>query len=295
LADSNAVNPFFDGPAIQSALPGTCLTLARMRALAPEVGREMTAPVEDAFGLVFQLGVMPAHEYRAAGRTIRIESAPSATVAILDLNLDVLARLDQPFDSLCLHIPRVALDHFTGDAGQNRVGRLAVDGMFATRDPRIAALAQPLVDLLGDGSPARPTIYADHLVLALLSHLVTAYGGASLDRRGQTGQLAPWQVRRAKEMLDGTAGMVALADVAAGCGLSLAHFSRAFKRSTGVAPYAWLQSQRMKRAKALLARGDQSLAQVAADAGFADQSHFTRNFTSLEGISPGAWRRQRLN
>jgi AraC family transcriptional regulator len=48
---------------------------------------------------------------------------------------------------------------------------------------------------------------------------------------------------------------------------------------------------RVNKAKELL-RHSLPLAAVATDCGFADQSHFTRIFTSIMGMPPGVWRRQ---
>jgi AraC family transcriptional regulator len=50
----------------------------------------------------------------------------------------------------------------------------------------------------------------------------------------------------------------------------------------------------VEAARALLPQGDRSLAEVGHECGFADQSHFTRVFASVEGMPPGLWRRQHL-
>jgi transcriptional regulator GlxA family with amidase domain len=50
-------------------------------------------------------------------------------------------------------------------------------------------------------------------------------------------------------------------------------------------------SQRVEQARGLLIANDMSLADVALACGFADQSHFTRVFSSAIGMPPGAWRR----
>jgi AraC-like DNA-binding protein len=109
-----------------------------------------------------------------------------------------------------------------------------------------------------------------------------------------TGGLAPWQARRAEDlMLKNLAGDLRLADVAQACELSVPHFSRSFRKTFGVPPYRWLQTRRIERAKALLAETGRPLAEIAVDCGFAEQSHFTKVFTGFVGVSPGAWRRMR--
>jgi AraC family transcriptional regulator len=77
--------------------------------------------------------------------------------------------------------------------------------------------------------------------------------------------------------------------------LSVSHFSRAFHKSTGLAPHAWLLQARVESAKAMLRSGDASLSAIARACGFADQSHFARVFTSRVGLSPGAWRKVLLD
>ena len=55
-----------------------------------------------------------------------------------------------------------------------------------------------------------------------------------------------------------------------------------------MAPHQWRLSFRVERAKEQLARSGASLADIAIDCGFADQSHFTRIFTKHAGCCPGA-------
>jgi transcriptional regulator GlxA family with amidase domain len=82
-----------------------------------------------------------------------------------------------------------------------------------------------------------------------------------------------------------------LSQLAAISGLSTSHFGRAFKASTGLPPHRWHLKQRIEHACAMLADAGASLADVAYATGFADQSHFTRVFSRMIGMSPGAWRR----
>ena len=84
---------------------------------------------------------------------------------------------------------------------------------------------------------------------------------------------------------------VELKEVARECGLSLGHFSHAFRRTLGVAPQEWLIEQRVALSKDKLRDDGLSLSDVAAECGFSDQSHLTRIFRQTVGVSPGAWRR----
>lgn len=88
---------------------------------------------------------------------------------------------------------------------------------------------------------------------------------------------------------------VALGTLAALVGLSQSHFSRAFKRSTGLSPYHFQLRARIRRAEELLLLEGASIASVAAATGFADQAHFTRTFRQMVGRTPGRFRRARAD
>lgn len=132
----------------------------------------------------------------------------------------------------------------------------------------------------------------DHLETALQVYLRQTHHIIPLPLPITRGGLAPWQLRRTKELicsrLDQT---VPLADLARAVKLSPGHFVRAFKQSTGQPPHRWLLEQRIEKAKQLLINTSLPLAEIALACGFSDQSHFTRVFSRAAHISPGAWRR----
>ncbi len=83
---------------------------------------------------------------------------------------------------------------------------------------------------------------------------------------------------------------VDLATLSAITGLSRSHLIRAFKRSTGLTPHAFLVDQRIRLARRLLANGEAPVS-VAAACGFADQPHMTRAFKARIGVTPGVYAR----
>jgi AraC-like DNA-binding protein len=123
-------------------------------------------------------------------------------------------------------------------------------------------------------------------------HIAQTYGGMRPMSRLVRGGLAPWQERRAREVLLANIKRgVPLKEVARECGLSVGYFSHAFRRTLGVAPHKWLTEQRVELSKEKLRDDGLSLSDVAAECGFSDQSHLTRIFRQAVGVSPGAWRR----
>jgi AraC-like DNA-binding protein len=131
------------------------------------------------------------------------------------------------------------------------------------------------------------------MMLALTAHVAQTYGGLRRSTELARGGLAPWQAKRACERLESDlGGTLSLQQIAAEFDLSVSHFSRAFRISTGLPPHQWLLRQRVKAAQQLMTVRDLPLSEIAMSAGFANQSHFTRVFTAVIGVSPGAWRRE---
>jgi AraC family transcriptional regulator len=158
-------------------------------------------------------------------------------------------------------------------------------------DDRIWTLVRLLSEAVSDPDPS-VQLYGDGLTAAIVARLFADPPEVGTGARG----LAPWQLRRVVAYLDAHLPQrIDLAHLASLAGLSASHFSRAFKASTGMAPYRWQLDARIRRAQALLIDTRASLDQVAATTGFADAVHFGRTFRKITGASPAAWRRDRKN
>lgn len=83
-----------------------------------------------------------------------------------------------------------------------------------------------------------------------------------------------------------------LSNLAEVAGLSLSLFSRSFKAATGQSPHQYVLSQRVQKARELLAFSHLSIAEIAATCGFYDQAHLTRIFKKQLGTTPGAYRQE---
>lgn len=69
-----------------------------------------------------------------------------------------------------------------------------------------------------------------------------------------------------------------------------AQVARAFRRAYGVSVATYARALRLEWATAAVASTDEPLVRIATDAGFADQSHFTRSFKRHHGVTPGRYR-----
>lgn len=79
-------------------------------------------------------------------------------------------------------------------------------------------------------------------------------------------------------------------DLADAVDLSPSSLERRFRSEMDTTPWRYVLARRIDAAKRLLETTDRSLAAIAFDTGFYDQSHFTRTFKRLEGQPPGAYR-----
>ncbi len=114
---------------------------------------------------------------------------------------------------------------------------------------------------------------------------------------GQTAEihrgLAPAIKRRVSEYIDSHLGEnISLESMAELAGLSVYHFSRAFRQSTGLAPHGYLLQRRIEHATHLLSRTELPLSEIALAVGFSDHSHFARHFRRFTGTTPSIARWQ---
>jgi AraC family transcriptional regulator len=85
---------------------------------------------------------------------------------------------------------------------------------------------------------------------------------------------------------------LSLNDMAESVHLSPFHLARLFKQALGISPHQYLIQVRVNSARSLLSAGsgERSLAEVASAVGFADQSHLTRHFKRITGVTPSQFR-----
>jgi AraC family transcriptional regulator len=122
--------------------------------------------------------------------------------------------------------------------------------------------------------------------------LLQAFGHAERHGRDETAPMPPRWVRAARERLtERWRDRESLSDIAADLGVSPAHLSRTFARYYGCTISGYVRSLRLEVARSLLRDSREPLSRIAADAGFADQSHFSRVFRRAVGVTPRAYRR----
>jgi AraC family transcriptional regulator len=279
---------------ITRSLRSAELAVTETRDDDPVPGLSGSLPSEDAYLVSLKFRDYLDCECWERGRCVIKTDVRGGATYLYDLKRDPRYVINKPFHSIFFYLPRSALDDIAKQAGAPRIGELAYQPGIGHDDVVIRHLGGSLLEALQRPDETNQ-LFIDHMMLALTAHVAQAYGGLQRITEPSRGGLAPWQAKRACERLESDlGGKFSLQQIAAEFGLSVSHFSRAFRISTGLPPHRWLLRQRVKAAKQLMTVRDLPLSEIAISAGFANQSHFTRVFSSVVGVSPGAWRREAL-
>ncbi|MFA1626348.1 helix-turn-helix domain-containing protein [Rhizobium mongolense] len=211
------------------------------------------------------------------------------SIYVRDLSEAYKADLIDPFDFLLFEISPASLVKIADEAELTGVTSLAAE--TGSKDIVLANLARALIPAFEKPEEASAQ-FIDQMATAVGTYLVHRYGGRPIATSTRPRSLSRSQEHLAKSLLlENLDGDISISEVAQACDLSRGYFIRAFRETTGMTPYKWLLSERIDRARDLLRTSNTPLAEVAIACGFADQSHFTRVFSTIVGATPGNWRR----
>src|ERR1700751_3740956 len=163
---------------------------------------EMTGSIqqEDAFLIALHLRDFPNREYWEDGRRASVCDLRAGESCLHDLKRDPTALLDQPYHLLSFYLPRAALDAIADEANAPRIRDLSFEPGAGVNDVTISRLGSLLLPALSHPDQAN-SLFVDHVLLAVGVHIAQTYGGMRPMSRPVQGRLAPWQERRAKEMI----------------------------------------------------------------------------------------------
>jgi AraC family transcriptional regulator len=183
-------------------------------------------------------------------------------------------------------VERVAAEAFALDPA-----RLTVPPLDGLDLPELRAI-MGVVDAELTAGGAAGSLAAESLANVLAIHLIRHLLAPRRSARGHDGALPRRRLRAVLEYIeDRFAANPTLEQLAAVARLSPYHFARQFKQATGLPPYQYVILRRVERARQLLQGGaDLSLAEIAAQTGFSDQSQLCRHFKRLVGVTPGQFR-----
>lgn len=158
------------------------------------------------------------------------------------------------------------------------------------QDRHVEAILRALHADLEDGSPAGP-LYGQSLSVALAHYLIRRFATRTINAREYRSGMPGVRLNRVIDFMRQNCGKeTRLWELAELAGMSPHYFCELFKKSTGITPYQYSLRCRMDRAKELIRSRDFTVRQVAEATGFADQSHFTKVFRRVVGVTPLTFR-----
>jgi AraC family transcriptional regulator len=196
-------------------------------------------------------------------------------------------RWDEP---LSFTVITFELDLFTRISQQMyNCGRLELRPQWQVFDPTIQGIVQALKADLAANCPAGK-IYGESFGASLAVHLVKHFSVVSL----KSDRFKALSNVKQQEVLDFIEAHldtdICLEDLAKIAGISKYYFCRLFKQVMQIPPHQYVVRRRIERAKELLKYSNLTTVEIALACGFAHQSHLSRHFKRIVGISPQKFR-----
>jgi AraC family transcriptional regulator len=224
-------------------------------------------------------------ECRMDGRISR-HQADTGSLAICPAEVEGFAETAETETSIGLLLIAVDPGQLALAAAEDASVDARLDIRLSGRDPKLLAIAHLLSVESGSGYP-NGSLYWSEMTNRLLGRLVQCHSSKlGTPVRGRLGHQALQKIR--SYVMANLGEPIQVDDLAALAGRSAFHFSRVFSRSVGMTPYRYVIHLRLQAALALIREKRMSLAEIAADTGFADQSHMSRWIRRVHGIAPSA-------
>lgn len=160
------------------------------------------------------------------------------------------------------------------------------------------AVLENFVDALSEHAIAVPVdrgidpYFCRAVATAIEHHVLRTYIGLNSSLLDVGGALASWQLQAVKEaILANLETKLQVHELAHMCGISISHFRRAFFSSTGMSLHRWVIRQRIEQVCGDLLSSPLPIADIALRWGFSDQSHLSRTFVAVLGMTPTKWRK----
>ena len=170
--------------------------------------------------------------------------------------------------------------------------KLEMSDQFLVHDPQIEHISLALLsELIEGGHNGR--LYSSSLATALATHMVKKYASTSSTILAQPHALSRRALKQVLDYIDThLAHDLDLQTLAQIVNISTNHFAVLFKQVMGVAPYKYIVERRVQRARELILDNHLTIAQIASEVGFYDQSHLTRHMRRMLGVTPASLQRR---
>lgn len=191
-------------------------------------------------------------------------------------------------DFVLLHRP--AVHRLAREVTHSDPEHIEFEGKAGFQDPLLRSLANALHYEL-DNQSLFGNLLAESITNTIILRLLANYSNAAALKTLSTGRrLTPAQMSRVNDYIQAHLDQkISLNDLADCLNISVSHFERLSRATLHCPPYQYVLEQKIERAKLLLCDPRQSIFDVALACGFANQSHFTKHFTRLVGITPALY------
>ena len=188
-----------------------------------------------------------------------------------------------PTDTIHLYLDDQHLENLARQSLD--LARFSLADQFRFAAPLLDQVGRQLLGAVG-AQHELGKLYVESLTAALSYHLIVHH--ATYERRVVTGPRLPAPVlARIDAYLEAHAdGPVTLEELAGLANLSVFHFARRFKQTTGTPPYQYVLGWKIRRAQYLLRQGSAPVAAISDALGFATPAHFSAAFKRVVGQSP---------
>jgi len=223
------------------------------------------------------------------GQSVGVTRAIPFATTYIDLNCRMEMWVRGPFDYLHYYLSRGLLESIALDNGISPPFHLRE--AFFVEDLVVAELTKTILMPVNHGEPL-DRLALDQIATVLGAHILQSRSGTpTIAAEPKTG-LEAWQKLRTEEMLrTHLEGNTTVTELAGACALSVNDFARRFRISFGTSVHQRLIQLRIERAKQLLLRSRESLAEISLQSGFCDHAAFSRTFRKSERMTPSRWRR----
>jgi AraC family transcriptional regulator len=230
--------------------------------------------------LFFQMSPRLRMECRMAGRTLR-HDVDVGSLAVCPAGIDCSAETNSSIDVLVVVI---APEKLALAAAEDSALDARLNESMSGCDEKLFSIARLLASESSNGYPNGPSFW-NEATGRLVGQVV--FGHSSIPDASARGRLSRPMLQTIRDHIFAhLAEPIKVNDLAALAGQSAFHFSRVFARSVGMTPHRYVVHLRLQAALRHIRNGQMSLADIAADTGFSDQSHLSRWIHRVHGVAP---------
>jgi AraC family transcriptional regulator len=222
------------------------------------------------------------------GQRIR-GSGKAGYLSLLPPDADTRWVFDEPGDVVLVFLNRALFEQAIEELSDREARSVEIVPQFVIRDLVLERIAHQLLREVSEPGPAR-RLQIDGLAHELATHFLAEHTNLGRQQDERLNIMAPNKLRRAEEyILANLQAELSLRGIANAAGMSLYHFAKAFKHTTGRPPQKYVKEQRLQRARTLLHNPSVPISEVAQAVGLS-HSYFTAEFREHMGMTPREFR-----